>query len=105
MSLTRLEQLQNFFDEDPTDPFNMYGLALEYVRLDPAKAMELFDRLLQEHPEYIPTYYHAAKLYGQLNHKDRAIDIYKKGIAVSTRLKDHKTSRELQSAYQELIFE
>jgi tetratricopeptide (TPR) repeat protein len=105
MSPTRLEQLQKFLEEDPSDPFNIYGLALEYTRHEPAKARELFDRLLKEHPEYIPTYYHAAKLYSELNDKDKAIAIYQKGIQVSMRQNDHKTSRELQSAYQELIFE
>ena len=105
MSFNRLQQLQKFFEEDPHDPFNIYGLALEYSKHEPARAKELFNRLLKDFPAYIPTYYHAAKLYAELNDKATAIEIYEKGIKVSQQQNDHKTSRELQSAYQEFIFE
>lgn len=102
---TRLEQLQSYFNEDPRDPFNIYSLALEYLKTDVTKSKELFDQLLQVHPDYLPTYYHAAKLYAELNDKDKAIDIYQRGMAVAKHSNNPKTLRELQSAFDELVFE
>jgi hypothetical protein len=101
----RLDQLLEFYKEDPTDPFNIYGLALEYLKTDITKSRELFDLLLDKHADYIPAYYHAAKLYAELNERPRAIQIYEHGIERAKRLKDPKAARELQSAYEELIFE
>ena len=105
MSVNRLAQLHKFLEDEPNDPFNIYGLALEYLKHDVNKSKQLFDRLLSDHPDYIPTYYHAAKLYQDLNEKEKAIEIYEKGIKVSQSQNDLKTSRELQAAYQELLFD
>jgi Tfp pilus assembly protein PilF len=101
----RLDQLRQFYEEDPSDPFNIYGLALEYLKSDLAKSKALFDELMSKHPEYLPVYYHAAKLYADLNETDRAISIYQEGIAQAKKLKDQKALRELQSAYDELTLD
>ena len=102
---TRLEQLQKFYDEDPDDPFNIYGLALELSKTDRQKAIRYFEILLQQHSGYIPVYYHAAKLYEQLNERTKAIDTYTTGMIKARELNDVKALRELQSAYNEFIFE
>jgi tetratricopeptide (TPR) repeat protein len=104
MAGSRLDQLLKFYEEDPSDPFNLYGLALEYLKNDVNKSKQMFDRLLNEFPDYIPTYYHAAKLYVELNEKENAIKIYKQGIERSSKLQDTKANRELKSAYEELTF-
>ena len=49
MSNARQEQLLQFHNQDPTDPFILYGLALEYQKSDNKKAEELFDKLLTDH--------------------------------------------------------
>jgi hypothetical protein len=103
--LTRLQQLEQYYQEDPGDPFNLYGLALEYLKTDVSKSRKLFDDLLAFHQDYIPTYYHAAKLYADLNDKERAITIYLQGIEYAKKTQDQKALVELQSAYNELIFE
>ena len=105
MAETRLQQLIRFYEEDPNDAFNIYGLALEYLKSDTKKSEELFDKLLTDFSHYLPTYYHAAKLKTKLHQNDEALLIYKKGIDVATQLKEAKTKQELQSAYNELLFE
>jgi hypothetical protein len=102
---TRLEQLQKFYEDDPQDPFNIYGLALEYQKTDPVKAAHFFNILLEHHPDYIPAYYHAAKLFEQMDNKARAIKTFEFGITVARKANDLKAMRELQSAYNELMFE
>jgi tetratricopeptide (TPR) repeat protein len=101
---TRLDTLLQFYKDDPSDPFNIYALALEYQKSDRAKAKIYFEKLLTEHPEYVPTYYHAAKLYQDLGDVEKAISTYEKGIAIAKEKNELKAARELQSAYDELMF-
>jgi tetratricopeptide (TPR) repeat protein len=101
----RLQLLQEFYDQDPREPFNAYALALEYLNLDQSKALAFFEILLRDHPDYIPTYYHAAKLYQDLNRRDDAIRTYEKGIEICRKQSSAKALRELQSAYDELLYD
>jgi tetratricopeptide (TPR) repeat protein len=105
MSRARLDQLLLYYQEDPNDPFNLYALALEYQKSDLDKSREYFELLLKNHAEYVPTYYHAAKVYQDLNLKEQAIEVYKNGIAQAKKQANMKAARELQSAYEELMFE
>ena len=105
MSTERLNQLHKFYEEDPSDPFNLYALALEYLGADLAKAEEFFQILLDKHQDYLPTYYHAARLFQDKGEKEKAVSIYERGISVAKTRGDRKAQRELQSAYDELMFE
>lgn len=105
MTATRLEQLIRFYEEDPADPFTLYGLALEYLKIDASKAEEYFDKLLADFSDYLPTYYHAGKLKATIGKRQTAIDIYEKGIQLAIAQQDKATQRELKSAYDELMFE
>jgi len=104
MTTTRLEHLIRFYEEDPGDPFSLYGLALEYLKIDLSKSEAYFDKLLTDFHHYLPAYYHAAKLKASIGKKDEAIDIYKKGIQLAIDQQNKATQRELQSAYEELTF-
>ena len=105
MPTDRIAQLQKFYDEDPLDPFNLYALALEYLKLDPVISRSHFETLLLKHSSYLPTYYHAAKFYSDLGERQKAIKVFEDGIALAKNIKDQKTQRELQSAYDEMMFE
>ena len=105
MYMTRLEQLQKFYEEDPGDPFNVYALALELSKSNTEYALELFQLALKQHPSYLATYYHAAKLCESLAKKELAITIYKSGIAEAKKQNEFKALRELQSALDELVYE
>ena len=104
MTTDRLEQLIKFHEEDPGDPFTLYGLALEYQKTDRLKSDRCFDTLLNKFPDYLPTYYHAAKLKSEFGHTDAAADIYKRGMELAQKLRDDSTLRELKSAYDEMMF-
>jgi tetratricopeptide (TPR) repeat protein len=105
MSEQRLQTLLKFYEEDPGDPFNLYGLALEYQKTDLNKSDVLFAKLLQYFPQYVPSYYHAAKLKIELKQPEAALTIYKKGIEVAKQQNEKKAEQELRSAYDELMFE
>lgn len=102
--MDRVRQLEEFLREDPADPFNSYALALEYLKSDPKKARDLFEKLLSTQPNYLPTYYPFAQLLTE-KHDKRAEDVYKQGMDIARRLNDLKTFKELNSAYNDWLFE
>jgi tetratricopeptide (TPR) repeat protein len=102
---SRLEMLEQYYREDPNDPFNIYALALEVQKTDARKTLYYFDILLARHPSYVPVYYHAGKLYQELGEKNKAVDIFESGIRQAQSTGDLKALRELRSALDELMFE
>ena len=100
MNTDRIQQLIQFVQEEPGDPFNVYALAMEFVNGQPEQARPYFDQLLTNHPDYLPTYYHAAALYADLDERGRAADLYERGIELARAQKNQKTLLELQRAKQ-----
>ncbi|WP_375580922.1 tetratricopeptide repeat protein [Marivirga tractuosa] len=105
MNEDRIAQLQKFREESPDDPFLIYALATEYKEEAHKKAKELFDELLEKHENYIGTYYHAAALYAEFFDRDKADEIYQKGIATAQKNGEQHALRELQNAYTNFQFE
>ncbi|GAB4396378.1 MAG: hypothetical protein OHK0053_10330 [Microscillaceae bacterium] len=100
MQNNRLTQLQQFLAEDPQDPFNWYALALEYLLTDSIQARIHFEKLLQDFPHYLPTYYQAAQFYLAIEAYEAARQVFEKGLALSLAQNEVNTHRELQNAYR-----
>lgn len=100
MNNDRIQQLIRFVQEEPGDPFNVYALAMEFVNGQPEQARPYFDQLLTDHPDYLPTYYHAAALYADLDERGRAGELYAKGIELARAQNNQRTLLELQRAQQ-----
>ncbi len=105
MNSERVEKLKSFLSETPDDPFLIYALALEYQADKPGLAAPLFERLLNEFPEYLPAYYQAASFYAASGNEEQADRIYRSGIELARQKKEALTLRELQSAYNQFLFE
>ncbi len=103
--MKRVTQLEEFLKEEPGDPFNHYALALEYLKTDTSRALELFKTLAQSFPNYLPTYYPYAHLLIELGQLREAEAQFEKGKEVALKMNDQKTFRELQSAYNDWLFE
>ena len=104
-NLHRIQQLLEFLEEEPDNPFNLYALALEYQKHDPEKVVYYFDMLLQNYKDYLPTYYHAADFFAQRNEITKAKAIYEEGIKLAAQKNDSHALRELQNAYLNFQFE
>lgn len=101
----RLNQLQQFFKESPNDPFLIYAITLEYVKLgDTKKAREGFETLISDHPNYVGTYYHFAKFLENAGEADAAVKCYENGIEVAKAARNFHALGELQRALQALQF-
>lgn len=103
--LDRLKLLRDFIDEEPENPFNYYALALELMDKDQEEAAILFDFLLVNHPDYLPVHFPSAHFFADLNHIQKAREIFEKGIALAELKKEEKTLKELKNAFQNFLFE
>lgn len=98
----RIRQLEKFMEEDSSDPFIHYALALEYAKVDQQKAIDTFEILMQTRREYLPTYYQLAKLYESQEKKANAVKVFDDGIDLARKQNDLKTLQELQRAREEM---
>lgn len=97
----RIEQLLQFHNETPDDPFLIYALANAYEKQkDYKNAVKYYELLFNQYPEYEGTYLHYAQLKTLINDFDKAEKIYQKGIATLTELNSIKNLAELQEAYE-----
>lgn len=101
MNSERLKMLEQFIQDDPSDPFNHYALALEYIQHDPVKASELLLQLISKNPGYLPPYYQAATLLIDLQQNEKAVPLIEQGIAEAKRQNENKTMNELRSLLDE----
>ena len=101
----RIEQLMQFVEQNPGDPFPRYGLAMELKnggRLDEAE--RAFDELVRRFPEYTPAYLHAGGVLAAQGKRDEAMAIYRAGIEACARRRppDAHAESELRAALEAL---
>ncbi len=100
---TRLEKLEEFLTAHPQDAFARYGLALECAKAgEHNAAIEHFQRLLADHPDYVGGYFHYGQLLAKLARKEEAKQILSAGIVVARKAGDHHAGDEMQAALAEL---
>lgn len=103
--MNRIEKIVEFLAQQPQDNFLRHALALEYIKIgEDIKARDLFIEILSQSPDYIGSYYHLAKLLEKLGQRSDAINWYEKGMAASKLAKDDHAYRELQGAYEDLVY-
>ena len=95
---TRLAEIQSFVEMAPTDPFPLYGLAMEYRNLgDAAQARSTFARLAERFPDYVPQYLMHAKLLIEQGDKPAAQTVLTVGIEKARAARNHHALGELQA--------
>ncbi|HKR06787.1 MAG TPA: tetratricopeptide repeat protein [Bacteroidia bacterium] len=100
MSINRIELLKEYLKDDPDDAFTLYALALEYTKLgENVTANNFFSTLVDKHPGYLPAYYHFGKLNEKINEKEKANQLYLKGIELAKNQHDQHTFNELKQAF------
>lgn len=104
--MSRLEQLVQMYNEDPSDSFIRFALAKEHEKNgDLQKALSLYKDLLTDDPGYTGTYYHLGKLYESKGEFENAGSTYEKGIEMAEKMNDQLSLRELKEAYMILKME
>lgn len=99
MATNRLEMLLEMLQQDPTNTFARYGLAMEYSTSgDLAKAVEEFQALLRQDENYGAAYFHGGQALEKAGKVVQAREMYEKGIEVTTRKGDLHTRAEIEAA-------
>lgn len=103
--MNRIEKIIEFLKQQPKDCFLRHALALEYIKIGAdTKARDLFIEILTDAPDYVGSYYHLAKCLEKLQATALAIEWYEKGMAAAKLAKDDHSYRELQAAYEDLVY-
>ncbi len=102
---SRIEKLKFFLENSPNDCFLWHALGLEYIKIaQKLDAISCFENVLHIDENYVGTYYHLAAAKIEINLQE-AIDVYKKGIEIAIKLKDHHAKNELQMMLDEIYDE
>ena len=95
--MDRKEFIKNEINQDPTDPFNHYLLAIELYKEKAIEAsFEQFERIITDFPDYIATYYTYANALLTESKEDRAEEIIRLGIIEAEKKGAAKALKELK---------
>jgi len=101
----RISRLRTFLEQSPDDCFLNHALALEHIKLgQDDEAQRLFERNLSHDPQYVATYYHLGKLLERRGAAAEAAAVYEKGMQQAKAAGDQHAYRELQAAYEDLVY-
>jgi Tfp pilus assembly protein PilF len=103
--MDKVAMLKEILSQHPTDTFARYGLAMEYVsRGETSTAIEEFDQLLTQHPDYTPGYFMAAQTLAKIGQTDEAMARLREGIECAQRTGNQHALSEMQQMLDELDF-
>lgn len=95
----RKKWIENMLQSQPEDPFLWYALALEHQKEENfAAAVDIFEKLVDTHPQYLPTFYQLGKTYEILGESEKAIDAFLDGKRLAKKMGDLKAAGELSEA-------
>ena len=104
MNSDKIRVLIKFLEEDPSDAFTMYALALEFVKAGQHQsADETFDMLIKMEPGYLAAFYQYGKLCEMMDKKEKAIELYKQGMKLAKERNNTKTFNEIKEAFDMLV--
>jgi cytochrome c-type biogenesis protein CcmH/NrfG len=101
--MDKVASLKEILEQDPTNTFARYGLAMEYAgRGETAAALGEFDRLLGDHPEYTAGYFMAAQTLAKAGRHADAKQRLVEGIGCARRTGNQHAQREMQAMLDEM---
>ena len=100
---TRRAKLEEFVASHPADAFARYGLAIECANQDDhTAAIENFQKLLADHPNYVTGYFQYGQLLARMSRTDDARRTLTSGIDVARSTGDQHAADEMAAALSQL---
>ncbi len=97
--MSRLDQLHTLLERTPTDPFLLYGIALEHKKAgDKQQSLEWLNKTIQTDPKYCYAYYQKGQVHESTGDETAARDAYLAGIRAAKEVGDAHAQGELQGA-------
>ena len=101
--MDRIATLNAILEQDPTNAFARYGLAMEYGNSGQSeRALEEFGKLLSANPDYAAGYFMAAQTLVKANRAPEAKTMLESGIAAAKRKGDSHAESEMQAMLEEI---
>ncbi len=101
--MDRVAMLTEILNENPSDAFARYGLAMEYSNQgDADRALQEFQKLLEAHPDYTAGYFMAAQTLARANRSDEAKKMLKDGIVSAKRTGNSHAQSEMEAMLSDL---
>ncbi|MDE1177634.1 MAG: tetratricopeptide repeat protein [Edaphobacter sp.] len=101
--MDRIALLSQVLEQNPTDAFARYGLAMAYVAEGkPEEALNQFTTLTAHNPDYVPAYQMSAQTLAKLGRSDEAIERLKSGLEAAARTGNQHAASEMQGMLDEL---
>jgi tetratricopeptide (TPR) repeat protein len=104
MNTARIDSLLQLIQDDPSDPFLKYALALEYSTdiqyVD--KAIQLLKQLRVSDPDYLPLYYQLGTLLKNAGETREALQIVELGMQMALDQQKPHVFRELDFLKEDL---
>ncbi|HSV13280.1 MAG TPA: hypothetical protein VLI90_03425 [Tepidisphaeraceae bacterium] len=95
----RLEQLQKMLEREPNDTFLLYGLALEYKKVNELdRALEYLSRVTQIDPGYCYAYHQRGLVHEMRGDTAAAKQAYQEGLAAAVKKGDAHAQEEIAAA-------
>jgi tetratricopeptide (TPR) repeat protein len=95
----RMQQLHRLLEKTPSDPFLLYGIALEYKKsADFPHALEYLDKTIAADAGYCYAYFQRGQVYESMGNIDSAKKTYLDGIEAAGRKGDAHARSELEGA-------
>ena len=99
----KLTKLQQMLQREPRDAFLLYGIGMEYKKLQEFdRAIEHFNRVIEVDPGYCYAYFQRGQTYELLGESEPAKQSYRDGVAAADRAGDAHAKEELQAALEML---
>jgi predicted Zn-dependent protease len=101
--MDRIATLKAILEQDPTNAFARYGLAMEYGNSGQTEhALEEFQKLLSSNPDYAAGYFMAAQTLVKADRAPEAKAMLQSGIAAAQRKGDAHAQSEMQAMLDEI---
>ena len=101
--MDKIAGLKEVLALDPKNSFARYGIAMELAgRGETAAALEEFDKLLANDPDYTAGYFMSAQTLAAAGHTQQAIERLKAGIGCAARSGNTHALSEMQATLSDL---
>ena len=99
----RAESIERMLEKTPNDPFLLYGLALEYIKVGNQKEGVLrLQQLTETHPDYQATYQQLGQVLSQSGEISQARAWLEKGIIAAKNAGDSHAAGEMEGLLMSL---
>jgi tetratricopeptide (TPR) repeat protein len=100
---SRLQMLAQFLEQNPSDAFARYGLAMEYSKAGQTEqALAEFNKLLELHPDYTNGYFMAAQTLERNGRTAEAKKMLESGLEAAKRTGNKHALSEMSGMLEEL---